>query len=1112
MLAKVKIASFILFFVYSLTSTINVQAQNITMSLENVTIQQAINKIQRQYGYSFSINADDVNLSKVIVVKLSGQTIKEALNQIFVGQEVDYVINGKVISVIKKDNTALKPVANKKTILPKSRTITGKVLDEEGEPLIGATVFLKGSKNGVITDLDGAFLINTSEFEPVLQVSYLGFDKKEVEVKRDIHTIFIELNKSTVGIDDIVVVGYGTQKKTNLTGSVSTIVMDDLLANRSVASLSAGLTGLASGLSVIQNSGMAGSDNTELMIRGIGTVNNAAPLVVVDDMPDIDISTINMNDVERISILKDAAAAAVYGSRGANGVILITTKSGNKMEAKVSVKISSSIDTPINPYTFMSDYARVMTLYQKRLMTGSYYDAIPYRDGTIDQWLALQNIDPMKYPSTDWWKLIMKNGHSTSYNASISGGNDKTTCYASFGILNKQGLQIHNDYNRFNARFNYSYQVRKNLSMEARFDGNWSNQTLYESTGFGSEILQYAISGISPFDETTGNYGGSMAYGDDVSIINPLAVYDNCINIDNQQNANIKGSVNWTPVKDLSLRTDYTLSYYNELYKSANNSVQAYNFQTNDYIDYWYVPSNQGVTNNTSTGYKTQFIARAEYKKSLGYDKHKIYALALYSEEFWHDRIQNSYRRDNLHSSLSELESTLPNYQETTGNSSEVGLRSLVFRTNYEGYGRYLVELNCRYDGSSMFAEGHKFGFFPSLSLGWRFSEETFIKNSTKGWLSNGKFRLSYGLLGNNSGVSAYEQRVTLTNYNYFIDNRTVMGFVNRKLTNENLSWESSNVFDLGLDLGFFRNKLTVEADYYDRLTFGMIRPSSLSDLLSGTYEVPRKNIGNLRNKGTELTVIWRGNIQKFKYTISANGSYNASRLESWNEYLSPYTSSYYVNMPYGFTFGYKDTGIATNWQDIMNATPQSSRIGDILLEDVNGDGQITTADQVAYTIPTMRPTTDFGLRFQFQYRNFDLGMLLAGSTGRYEYWTNLYNKTNFSGGGYATSWMHWYDTWNVNNRTASMPRIGGAAGSNTDTEYWLEDMTFLRMKNLQAGYNMKTKFVKSMGFSCIRFYFSSENLFTLTAYRGMDPERIGRKSDVYPQIRSYSLGINLDF
>ncbi|MDR2773591.1 MAG: TonB-dependent receptor [Tannerella sp.] len=1003
-------------------------------------------------------------------------------------------------------------------------SVSGTVTEESGEPLPGVNIIVKGTTNGVATDIDGKYTVSVPGRTSVLEFSYLGFAMQSVTVG-NLTVINITMREDAQMIEEVVVVGYGTQKKVNLTGAVSAMTVDETLTSRSLVDVSSGLQGMLPGLAVSQNSSMAGREDVTLMIRGMGTVNNAAPLIVVDGMPDVNINRLNMNDIESISVLKDAASAAIYGSRAANGVILITTKSGKGSE-RVAFNVSGNYSTsyPTNSIEFMPDYARALTIHQRTAAVNTLESNYQFKNGTIDQWLAMSMIDPVKFPNTDWWEWIMRNhGTMQNYNVSASGSNDKSNFFASLGIQDQEGLQINNDYSRYNARFNFDYKLLNSLSVGVRFSGNWTNRTFYMSGGYtdtdnqgntGGYDLQYAIAGITPYDPETGYYGGVMAYGEDAQAYNPYTYMVNNLNYNNRQEALGNMFLDWQPLKGLTAHLEYALNYYNQFQYAANTPNRAYNFQAGAYGSRVYVGEDAGVSNATSTGYKTQLNGRLNYNLTVA-DGHNISLMAAYSEELWYNRSQSTSRNNRLHPSLHEVDAALTDVQGTGGNSNTEGLRSYIGRLNYAACDKYLLEINFRADGSSRFLPGHQYGFFPSVSLGWRFSEENFVKNISDSWLYQGKLRASYGTLGNND-VSRYEQKETLTASNYMMGSTIVKGFVNKKMINQDLTWETGQVANLGLDMSFLKGKLSTELDFYDRLTTGMIRPSQMSLHLTGAYSAPRDNIGDMRNRGVEINLTWKDRNGDFTYMVNGNFSKNWTKLELWNEFLDKGWT--YVNMPYHFVYTYEDYGIAQTWNDIYSHTPQGASPGDILRKDVNGDGRIDGNDKVAYPEYLRdRPTTNFALNGNARWKDIDVAIMLQGAAGRKTFWINNYNNVNPNAQRYASSWEHWNNPWSWENRDAEWPRLGGNSNREEMT-FWLDNLSYLRLKNLQLGYSLPQKWLKAVYVSSMRIYFSGENLATLTKFRGIDPERGGRGdsggyvSDVYPLVSSYSLGFNIGF
>lgn len=997
------------------------------------------------------------------------------------------------------------------------KTISGTVKDETGAALPDISVSVRGSSTGTKTDDKGAFTISAATGADLVfsSATHESFTLKVDD--RNEYSIALKLKVSAMS--DVVVVGYGRQKKVNLVGAVSTVTVDEKLTSRAVPNVSSGLSGLVPGLAATQSTGMAGRNGAALLIRGLGTVNNSSPLIVVDGMPDVDINRVNVNDIESVSILKDATSASVYGSRASNGVILITTKSGKgAKKTNITFNTNMALNKPVKAYSFLADYPRALQLQRQRTAVNTTPNNQLFKLGTIDQWMAMGMIDPLRYPNTDWWDVITRDGAFQNYNLSATGGSDKSNFFASVGMRDEQGLQINNDYKQYNARFNFDYKVKNNMNTGIKFNGNWSNFTYALEEGFTDSDpsntagfdMQYAIAGITPYDPVSGRYGGVMAYGEDPQAYNPYTVYQNTLTRQNRQEMNAMMYWDWTPFKGLTGTIDYSLNYYNQFNWQASTPNQAFNFQTNANGTRVYVGPNAPIVNNTFTGYKTMLNGRLNYHTNIG-TNHDISALFVYSEEFWYDRFQGSSRNDRLNPQLHEIDAALTSLVGTGGNSSREGLRSYIGRLNYTAYGKYLLEGNFRVDGSSKFLPGSQYGFFPSVALGWRFSEEDFVNKFAGSWLSNGKLRLSYGTLGNNSGVGRYEQQSTLGANHYILNSEVQRGLVNNKLLNPNLTWEETAVLNVGLELGFLDNRLTAEIDYYDRLTTGMNRPSELSIMLDGAFNAPRTNIGSLRNRGIEGTLAWRDKVGGISYGLSLNASYNRTNLEKWNEFLT--RGWVFLDMPYHFLYTYEDIGIAQTWQDIYNATPQGAAPGDILRKDLNGDGRIDGNDMKADDKTQRdRPTTFAALSGYVSWKGFDVSVLLQAAAGRKDYWLNAFNNTNFSASRYAATWDHWTNPWSIDNRGGAWPRLGGSGNNRAETTFWLDNLNYMRLKNVQVGYSVPGSLLRRVHLNSLRIAGSAENLATVTNFRGLDPEKGGNVNNMYPLVKSYALSVQLGF
>jgi tonB-linked outer membrane protein, susC/ragA family len=997
------------------------------------------------------------------------------------------------------------------SVTAQNARITGTVKDNTGEAVIGANIKVKDSTGGTITDIDGHFNIEASS-NATLVVSFIGYITQEVPLKGRTNVV-VTLSEDSQTLDEVVVVGYGTQKKVNLTGSVAAVKVDEKIASRSITNVSSSLSGLVPGLVVSQTTGFAGGDGASLKVRGLGSINNSDPLIVVDGMPNVDINRINMNDIESISVLKDAASSAVYGSRAANGVILITTKGGSKeAKSKVTYNGSYALSSPVEFYDYLADYSRALTMQMRSAATGN--KSTSFQQGTVEQWMAMGLVDPILFPNTDQYDEMFRTGAIMNHTVSASGGNDKINFYTSLGIMDQEGLQIHNDYSRYNMRLNVDYKVRDNVKIGIRTDGSWSERQTPRGAGLETAGLKYVISGILNKHPETGEYGGAMAYGESASAGNAVAEYEAYRTNTSRKEFNGNAYLEWEPLKDLKLNVSYALRYYNQFSKSIQNVVNQMNFQTNS-IARTMPDTGDIISNSNNEGHKTLFQGRITYEKEI-FKGHHISAMFNAAEEYWFQRNMGAGRKNRLHNSLEELDAASKEVQTNDGKSESEGLRSFIGRVNYTLFDKYLFEFNFRSDGSSRFAKGHQWGFFPSAAVGWRVSEEAFFAPLKKA-ISNAKFRASYGSLGNNSGVGRYEQKETMGTTNYIVGNNGLAtGFSANKMINQDLSWEETRVINIGLDLGFFNNRLTAELDWYDRFTTGMIRGSSISSLLTG-YSAPNINVADLRNRGVEVNLNWQSSIRKFEYSVNVNASYNVNKLEKWGDYLN--RGWIMLDMPYHFLYIYEAyPGLVQSWNQLYNAPYQGDAYnapGDIILKDLNGDGKISDLDKKAYTDKYRdTPMGQFGITLTGAYQGFDIQALFQGNYGRSDVWLDDLNNTKIPDNRYAFQQFHWSDSWSLDNRGASLPRLLNGSGGNKNREestYWAYNTNYFRLKNLQVGYTVPERYMQRIGFNRARIYLSGENLFTLTPWKGIDPEK-PHGNDLYPLVKTYSIGLNIEF
>ena len=1084
------------------------QTGQVNLNLKNATVKELFREIEKQTSYRFSYRDIEIDNKGGITISGQGKELKEVLTNELAKQQLSYVVSGNKIIV---------STAKKEAVSTKEKKITGKVIDTKGEPVIGATIMEKGTTNGTITDFDGNFTLNVSD-NSMIEVSYIGYQSQSIKANPD-KLMTITLKEETEMLDEVVVVGYGTQKKINLSGAISMVKVNENLSSRSITSTSSALNGLVPGLIVQQSSGMAGNDGATLRIRGMGTVNNNDPLIVVDGIPDINIDQIDMNDIESISVLKDASSASAYGSRAANGVILITTKKGKSGKANIKYSGNFSWASPSNFYESLSNYPRAMilsnTAQTNSNMTTSYLDT------DIDEWLAKGLIDPILYPNTDWWNVIFRSAFTHTHNVSASGGNNNGSYFLSVGALNQEGLMICNDYKRYSFRANLDQKINKYFKVGLNISGQWSEASYPYDNGllsYGNSatwILTEAPAGILPKHPITGEYGGGMTINEKNN--NPLSQYEQRNNIKEQKDFSGIGYIEWSPIKDLKLRADYSLTYRSGFVKSWNIPHNLIDFHSNT-IAYEAIAKSAPISNKTNESQKSLINFHVIYNKEI-YKGHNLGLNFIYSEEYWHTREQTGSRNNRFHPNLSEIDAATLDMQQAGGNSSAEGLRSVMTKFNYDIKNKYMLQALIRWDASSKFSKGNQWGTFPSISAAWRFSEEKFF-NPLNVLVNNGKLRISYGTTGNNAGVGRYDQKDVYNSYPYTFgsENYLAEGYAPYKLIDPSFTWESTKMTDIGLDISLFNNKLSFELDFYNKLTIDMIRPGEISSLLSG-YEAPDKNIGKMLNRGFELNMQYNNNIASLFYGISINYAYNKNKLLKWNERLG--RGEIFEGYPYQMVYTYKAKGIAQTWEDVNNAPYHSDYLspGDLIIEDINGDGVISSSDQISMP-NTMRylPKHDFSFDVNAKWNGFDINIFFQGNAGRKNFWIDKFNETVLDATGSSLQTIH-QDSWSLENRNALLPRLIGDSTSSggynqSKSTFWLYSCNYLRLKNIQLGYSIPTNILAPLGIKSLRVYLSGENLLTFTKWPGLDPEKRPKDGyeQPYPLTKTLSFGLNINF
>lgn len=992
--------------------------------------------------------------------------------------------------------------------------ITGNVTDNNGEPIIGASVVVNGTKNGTVTDIDGNFSIVSGTETPTLNISYVGFDTQNIKVHPG-QTVKVTLKENAQSLEELVVVGYGSQKKVNVIGSIATVDSKSLEA-RSASDVSNMLTGQMSGVTITQTSGNPGQDGGTIRVRGVGSFGaTPSPLVLVDGMPG-SLSDITPDEIENISVLKDASSAAIYGSRAANGVVLVTTKRGKEGRTKVSyngsVGFSKTAELPEMAHSY--DYAK---FYNIAAGTETYKpeDIQKYKDGS----------DPDNYADENYLDKLF-GGHSflTKHTLNVNGGNDRVQYMATVGYLHHDGLLENNYYNKYNARLNLNAKITKDLSMGIRLNGMASDRHepstpgSLDSGGYaGIMLAALRYPGLLPSYMSDGSNGvGLKGSG------TPVAWAEKCASFYRQDFDKFGGNVDLTykPIKGLTIKGiggyKYSLQHvrhYRSEFATADGRTNGPSSLTDDMY---------------RTVYKT-FQATADYNTTIA-KKHAIDVLVGYTWEDENQRSVGGYRQKFPSNDVPYLTAGGADGQTNFGGGYDWAIQSIFGRLTYNYDERYLFEATMRYDGSSRFPTDSKYGFFPSAALGWRVSEEKFWKDSSVAkWFTNLKIKASTGVLGNNNiGNYPYQSVYTLgSNQNYVFGGVYTTGASITTYVDPNLKWEKTRTSDIGIETGFFQNRLTFNATYYYRKTTDVLyKPSASYSSIFG-LNLSQVNTGAVENKGWEFEIGYRDKVGSFNYWVNGNFSIIKNKVLTLGmgnvtqaNGMVGNGSNLFIGYPMQMYYGYKTDGVfltdeeVGEWYD-QSAIAKGSKAGDIRYVDLDDDGKVTPKDMTY--LGSSIPKYNFGLSFGGDYKGFDFSVLLqgvAGVKGRLNEWAGF----AFFQEGNIQKWQM-EECWNMNptNRYPKYPRleIMSNAGSNNTllSDFWILNASFVKVRNIQFGYKLPKNIISKAGISSMRAYISLDNPFSFDSYRkGWDPENTNNRGSYYPVMSSYTFGLTLAF
>ena len=1076
----------------------NAHSQNakVSIRMNNVKLDKILNEIENQTDYLFIYN-NQVDINKITSVKVKNEAVAQVLDKILSGTGINYELEGTHIILTTE---AIKDLHAQQ----QAKTVTGTVTDVSGEPIIGANIRIKGTTTGTITDIDGNFSIE-AEPQSVIEVSYIGYLTQETVINNQKSIRFL-LKEDTKTLDEVVVIGYGVQKKADLTGSVANINTEKL-NTQSNANIGQALQGKIAGVDIVSQGGAPGS-GTRIMVRGIGTLNNASPLYIVDGMYMNSIDHINPNDIASIDVLKDASSAAIYGSRAANGVIIVTTKEGSNTEGKPIIDLSVNLGiSTASKFLDMLDakgWAEVTTIARQAI-------GKPALDMATD--LANK-------PDNDWQDIMFRPALMQNYNLSVKGGGKYSTYYTGLGYFNQDGIVKGTNYQRYNIQSKNDYKrgifsAGTNLIISFSHD-----KPLHQELrgGMIGTILQ-SVPTLEKYDDTReGGYGGT--YGDVVNIPHPLAIIDD--NIMDRYNENVKIFANLYAqielFKGLKYKLNLTPDFSFERYK---NYLNKYDFGL----------ATNSITQLTESQRRRRNIL---VENLLTFDRtfgeHKISALAGYTYQDSRFRHIQAYG-EGLPQGLEEIDAATTN-RSNEGNSWRSVLTSILGRVFYSYQNKYLFTATIRRDGSSKFGKNNRYGYFPSFSLGWNVAEEKFMENVH--WLDQLKLRGGYGVLGNQE-IDNYQYSSTITTgINYPDGNGGLLqGAFPKNFANPDIKWEETAMTNVGIDFMAFNNRLSLTADYYVKNTKDILLTVPIP-ISSGGANDPIRNAGKIRNNGFEFNLGWMDQPNPdISYGINLIGSFNKNKViamgsesgsikgGSTNQNIT--TSETKAGYPIGGYWLISTAGYFNSQEEVDAYAKDGKKIqpaaepGDIKFVDANNDGVINDDDRVFQGSPF--PDFTFALNGNMRYKNFDLSIGLQGVLGN-----KIYNATRQTledvtkGSNFLASCL---DYWTPENKNASHPRLtwdDPNRNTRAESDRYLENGSYLRLRSVQLGYTFPQTWFKG-AIQHARVYINAENLFTITSYSGYTPEvdadnanYRGFDNFIYPTNRTFMLGLNVTF
>lgn len=1139
-----RISLFLLFVcVFQLMAT-DTEAQNAVINIRqnSLSIKQLIKEIEKQTDYLVVFRNQDVDVSKVVSFQQRFGTVSDYLNQVCENMGLGYVFENNYITLSPKVNA----------VNQDKKKITGKVTDQNGEAVIGASVVEKGTTNGIMTDIDGNFTLEVGD-AAVVQISYIGYRTKEVSVTGKNHFL-VQLLEDMQALDEVVVVGFGTQKKVNLTGAVS-MVDSEVLESRPVQNVSQALQGVVPGLNFsVNKTGGELNNNLEMDIRGGGTIgegSKSAPLVLIDGIEG-DMNSINPNDIKSISVLKDASSSAIYGSRAAFGVVLITTKEGKAGRTNVNYSTNVRFSTPSALPTMMDSYQFAQFFNRAAMNQGGspVFDEttmqriIDYQAGKITSGSQVRpdgyySENVLANANTDWFdKMYKKAVPSHEHNLSVSGGSDKITYLVSGSFMKQNGFINYNsdDFKRYTLNARIKADLSKYVTLV--YGSKWIRED-YDKPSYLGDLFYDSIARTwptCPEYHDNGNYGSTMVY---------RLLYAGR-NIDQKDQTYNQLQLTIEPIKDWKIYAEGNMRTINRMNHSELLPIPWINAAGE--MAYGSLDGSRaaGATEVTEQSWRDNYLTGnlySDYFKQFE-SGHYFKVMAGFNAELMKSRDVKGIMDNLITPDLPTLNTATEN-PRTSGGYSHWSTVGFFGRLNYNFQEKYLFEFNLRHDGTSRFLGDQRWGTFPSFSLGWNVAREGFFENlgNLKEYISTLKFRGSWGQLGNTNTEDLYPFYLTVPFKTqaggWLIDGKKSNLSYAPGLVSTMLTWETVESWNVGLDWGAFNNRLTGSFEYYVRQTKDMVGPAPELPSILGTG-VPKMNNADMKSYGFDLDVSWRDKVGDFSYGVKFVLSDNKRKVTRYPNENGIY-SQWYAGKMSGELWGYETIGIAKTQEEMdkhLASLPNGGQTigsqwaaGDIMYKDLNNDGKIDAGSSTLgdpgdkKIIGNSTPRYRFGLTLDGSWKGFDLSLFFQGVAKRDYLLAGPYFWGAKNGQWHSVGFDYHWDFFRPEgdplgaNVDSYYPRpLFDQGGKNQqDQTRYLQNAAYLRLKNLQLGYTFPKVWVNKIGLQHLRLYFSGDNLFTVTGLHGYyDPEALGDTGDkmgkVYPLSRTYSVGMNINF